>query len=148
MASSASWGGSLHRTARLNLARYCAWVRLDPAFLDYYAALGGIPWQITLERELMINGGMGCALIALFGLVLAKCYDRRWLALYTLALTVAVVCGFIMFLLSGMDVGCAVRGSVQTYLFARLIPIGAVGLIKEHSLFSYHLREENIHDCI
>lgn len=105
------------------------WHVTDPAFLDYYAALGGIPWQITLERELMINGGMGCALIALFGLVLAKCYDRRWLALYTLALTAAAMCGFVIFIFKSMDLSVAIRGSIQAYIFARIIPIGAVGLV-------------------
>ena len=55
--------------------------------------------------------------------------DRRWLALYTLALTVAVLCSFILFHMRRMDLSYAMANSVQTYLFTRLIPIGAAGLI-------------------
>ena len=80
------------------------WYVLSPGFLDFYhETYPDIPWQIIFHRELTINGGIACALLAFAGLVLAKCYDRRWLALYTLALTVAVLCS--------------------------LLPIGAVGLI-------------------
>ena len=105
------------------------WHITDPAFLDYYAALGGIPWQITLQRYLITYGGTACALAALPGLVLAKCYDRRWLALYTLALTAAVMCGFVIFIFVSIDLSAAIRESIQTYIFARVVPIGAVGLI-------------------
>lgn len=65
-----------------------------------------------------------------FGLfLLAKCYDRRWLALYVLALTIAAICGFIEFNLVRMNI--SYRGSleIQGYLFARILPIGLVGLI-------------------
>ena len=67
--------------------------------------------------------------IALAGLVLAKCYDRRWLGLYTLALTAAALCCFIAFFCRGIDLSYAMRSSPQSYLFTRLIPIGAAGLI-------------------
>ena len=67
--------------------------------------------------------------IALAGLVLAKCYDRRWLALYVLSVTVAALCGFILLHMHRMDMSYAISSSIQAYLFARLIPIGAVGLI-------------------
>ena len=65
------------------------WHVFDSSFLDGYAEVYPlvIPWQVILQRELIINGGVVCALIALAGLILAKCYDRRWLALYTLAVT-------------------------------------------------------------
>lgn len=108
-----------------------SWYVFDSSFLDGYAEVYPlvIPWQVILQRELMINGGVVCALIAFAGLILAKCYDRRWLALYTLALTVAVMCCFIAFFCRGMDLSYAMRSSPQTYLFARLIPIGAVDLI-------------------
>ena len=107
------------------------WYVFDSSFLDSYVERYPliIPWQVILQRELIINGGMICALIALAGLILAKCYDRRWLALYTLAVTVAAVCGFIIFFCRSIDIGYAVRSSAQSYLFARLIPIGAAGLI-------------------
>ena len=106
-----------------------SWYVTDPAFLDYYAGLGGIPWQITLQRELITYGGTACALAALPGLVLARCCDRRWLALYTLAVTVAAVCGFVLFLFRSIDLSCAIRSSIQTYIFTRVVPIGAAGLV-------------------
>lgn len=107
------------------------WYVFDSSFLDGYAEVYplNIPWQVILQRELIINGGVVCALIALAGLILAKCYDRRWLALYTLAVTVAAVCGFIIFFCRSIDLSYAMRSSPQSYLFARLIPIGAAGLI-------------------
>ena len=106
------------------------WYIFDPSFLAGYAELypNTIPWQIVLQQELLFRGGVICALIALIGLIMAKCYDRRWLALYELALTAAVLCGFITFICRGMDLD-AIHGSIQLYMFARLIPIGAVGLI-------------------
>lgn len=108
-----------------------SWYAFSPSFLESYAEIYPhiIPWQIILQRELMINGGVVCALIALAGLILAKCYDRRWLALYTLAVTVAALCCFIAFFCRSIDLSYAMRSSPQSYLFARLIPIGAAGLI-------------------
>ena len=107
------------------------WYVLSPKFLDFYSETYPhvIPWQISLQRELVTEGGWVCALIALAGLVLAKCYDRRWLALYTLALTAAAMCGFVIFIFKSMDLSVAIRGSIQAYIFARIIPIGAVGLV-------------------
>ena len=108
-----------------------SWYAFSPSFLERYAEIypHTIPWNIILQRELIINGGMVCALIALAGLILAKCYDRRWLALYTLAATVAALCCFIAFFCRSIDLSCAMRSSPQTYLFTRLIPVGAAGLI-------------------
>lgn len=107
------------------------WYVLSPEFLDFYSETYPhvIPWQIILQRELVTEGGWVCALIALAGLVLAKCYDRRWLALYVLSVTVAALCGFILLHMHRMDMSYAISSSIQAYLFARLIPIGAVGLI-------------------
>ena len=107
------------------------WYVLSPEFLEFYSETYPhvIPWQIILQRELVTEGGWVCALIALAGLVLAKCYDRRWLALYVLSVTVAALCGFILFHMHSMDMSYAISSSIQAYLFARLIPIGAVGLI-------------------
>lgn len=107
------------------------WYVLSPEFLDFYSETYPhvIPWQIILQRELVTEGGWVCALIALAGLVLAKCYDRRWLALYVLSVTVAALCGFILLHMRRMDMSYAISSSIQAYLFARLIPIGAVGLI-------------------
>ena len=108
-----------------------SWYVFSPSSLERYAEIYPhiIPWSIILHRELIINGGAVCALIALAGLILAKCYDRRWLALYTLALTVAVMCCFIAFFCKGIDLSYAMLNSPQSYLFTRLIPIGAAGLI-------------------
>lgn len=107
------------------------WYVLSPEFLDFYSETYPhvIPWQIILQRELVTEGGWVYALIALAGLVLAKCYDRRWLALYVLSVTVAALCGFILLHMHRMDMSYAISSSIQAYLFARLIPIGAVGLI-------------------
>ena len=107
------------------------WYVFDSSFLDGYKEIYPhvIPWQIILQRELIINGGAVCTLIALAGLILAKSYDRRWLALYTLALTVAAVCCFIGFFCRSMDLSDTIRSSAQSYLFTRLIPIGAAGLL-------------------
>lgn len=107
------------------------WHVMSPECLSYYSETYPhiIPWQIILQRELVINGGMVCALLAFIGLVLAKRYDRRWLALYVLAVTVAALCGFIMLLMHSIDLNYAMTNSIQTYLFIRLIPIGAIGLI-------------------
>ena len=107
------------------------WYVLSPEFLEFYSETYPhvIPWQIILQRELVTEGGWVCALIALAGLVLAKCYDRRWLALYVFSVTVAALCGFILLHMHRMDMSYAISSSIQAYLFARLIPIGAVGLI-------------------
>ena len=63
------------------------------------------------------------------GLVLAKCYDRRWLALYILGVTAAAMIGFVTFNFKGMDLDYPTAEVMRAYLFARLIPIGAAGLI-------------------
>ncbi len=98
----------------------------DPAFLG---SAVGESWQIMLHRELLIDGEIACALAALLGLVLAKCRDRRWLALYVPALTVAAMCGFLLFTFSYSNTDYAAPGSVQAYLFARLVPVGVAGLV-------------------
>lgn len=107
------------------------WYLTGPEFLDFYAKAypSGVPWQIILERELLVEGGMACAMTALTGLVLAKCYDRRWLALYTLAVTVAAMFGFVEFCLVRMDISAGEPELFRAYVFARILPVGAVGLI-------------------
>ena len=82
-----------------------------------------------MQRELLVEGGITCALAAFAGLVLAKCYDRRWLALYVLGVTVAAMMGFVTFQLKSMDVSSGATDMLRSYLFARLIPIGAAGLV-------------------
>lgn len=107
------------------------WYVMDPQVLKHLVEQypSGIPWQIILQRELLIEGGLACALIALAGLVLAKCYDRRWLALYVLCITLAAMFGFVEFNLVSMDVSAAGPDLIQAYLFSRILPVGAAGLI-------------------
>lgn len=88
-----------------------------------------ISWHIILERELLINGGIVCALLAFVGLVLAKCYDRRWLALYALGVTVAAMTGYLNFFISGMYISTPYLNILQSYIFSRLLRIGVVGFI-------------------
>lgn len=108
------------------------WYVISPEFLGSYMEKysNTISWHIILLRELLIEGGMACALIAFAGLVLAKCYDRRWLALYALAVTVAAVTGFILFNMRAFDISAVGGPDVfQSYVFVRLLPIEAAGLI-------------------
>lgn len=109
-----------------------SWYVVSPGFIRSYAMAGEvIPWQIVLLRELLIEGGVACALIALSGLVLAKCCDRRWLALYILALTAAAMFCFFEFYLAGMDIsaGSAEIEKIRAWLFLRLAPVALVGLV-------------------
>lgn len=113
-----------------------SWYTLGPEFL---ATFSGLPYeqyigtsaarQITLFQELIINGGTFCPFIALAGLVLAKCYDRRWLSLYTLALTVAALCFVLESWIHGIDLDFCAIEDVRVVLFPGLIPVGLAGLI-------------------
>ena len=107
------------------------WYVMSPGFLAYYAEIypHTIPWYVLLQRELLIEGGIACALLAFAGLVLAKCYDRRWLALYALGVTTAAMTCFVLFILKGMDISAPGPDVFQAYIFARLLPIGAAGLL-------------------
>ena len=107
------------------------WYVMSPEFLASYMEKypNSISWHIGLARELLINGGIVCALLALVGLMLAKCYDRRWLALYTLGVTAAAMTGFVLLNLTGMDISVPGPDVFQAYIFARVLPVGAVGLL-------------------
>lgn len=85
--------------------------------------------QVHLVIMAMMYVGTFSAVAALPGLVLAKCYDRRWLALYILGVTVAAMIGFVTFNFKGMNLDYPPVELMRAYLFARLIPIGAAGLI-------------------
>lgn len=85
--------------------------------------------QVHLVLTAMMYVGTFSALAAFAGLVLAKCYDRRWLAVYILGVTVAAMIGFVTFNFKGLNLDYPTADVIQSYLFARLIPIGAVGLI-------------------
>jgi len=114
------------------------WQQLDPDFLKRYSELNhnyeqivgtSLYWRIILYRELIIDGGTFCPMIALAGLILARCRDRRWLALYTLALTVAALCIIIGFWTRALDISSAAMDDARVYLFPKLIPAGIVGLL-------------------
>lgn len=85
--------------------------------------------QVRLVLTAMMYVGTLSALAALGGLVLAKCYDRRWLALYILGVTAAAMIGFVTFNFKGLNLDYPTADMLRSYLFARLIPIGAAGLI-------------------
>lgn len=85
--------------------------------------------QVYLVVTAMMYVGALSALAAFAGLVLAKCYDRRWLAVYILGVTVAAMIGFVTFNFKGINLDYPTADMIQSYLFARLIPIGAAGLI-------------------
>lgn len=113
-----------------------SWHMFDPRFLDRYAELSyeqlvgtSLARQIVLHRELVIDGGTICPFIALAGLVLAKCYDRRWLGLYTLALTAAALCVVLECWMRGMDLGWGAIEDIRVILFPQLIPVGLAGLL-------------------
>lgn len=83
-------------------------------------------WLVTV----MMYAGVLIALAGLTGLIQAKCRDRRWLALYILCLTVGAMLGIITFQMRRMDIELfETMESFRAYLFLRLLPIGAVGLI-------------------
>ena len=85
--------------------------------------------QVHLVLTAMMYVGTLSALAAFAGLVLAKCYDRRWLAVYILGVTVAAMIGFVTFNFKGLNLDYPTADMLWSYLFARLIPIGAAGLI-------------------
>lgn len=85
--------------------------------------------QVHLVVTAMMYVGTLSALAAFAGLVLAKCYDRRWLALYILGVTAAAMIGFVTFNFKSLNLDYPTADVIQSYLFTRLIPIGAAGLI-------------------
>ena len=90
----------------------------------------GFQKQIYELVSVMMCTGVLAALAGLVGLIQAKCHDRRWLALYVLGVTVAVLVGFIEFNMKRMDVDwIPTIEEFRAYLMARLLPIGAVGLL-------------------
>ena len=110
------------------------WYALDPQNLPIYTE--HIDYQIYYEsmltvccRVLVIYGGILWSLAAFAGLVLAKCYDRRWLALYALGLTIAATFGFVELNMLCMDLTYHGAEAMRAYLFIRILPIDAVGLI-------------------
>lgn len=86
--------------------------------------------QIYQFVTAMMGTGVFAALAGLAGLVLARCRDRRWLAIYLLCLTLAAMLGVLTFQMGRMDISLfETVGDFRSYLFLRLLPIGAAGLI-------------------
>ena len=77
----------------------------------------------------MMCAGVLMAFAGVTGLVLAKCRDRRWLALYILCLTVGAILGFIIFVIHAMDMTFGAPALMRAYVFSHILPVGVVGLI-------------------
>ena len=101
---------------------------------DFLARLAVEPNKDSLHRlawtlgDLLMYGGTLCALVAFAGLVLAKCRDRRWLAVYALALTVAVLCAIVTFWLRSMSLDWG-ADELRSYFFPRMVLVGIAGLM-------------------
>lgn len=113
-----------------------SWHVYDPKFLENFAELGYEMYagtsayrQVILYRELIIDGGTLCPVIAFAGLVLARLRDRRWLALYTLALTAAALCVVLEFWMRGLDLTWVAVEDIRAHLAPWLVPVGIAGLL-------------------
>lgn len=101
---------------------------------DFLARLVAEPDGASLHKlartlgDLLMHGGTLCALGAFAGLVLARLCDRRWLAAYLLALTVAALCAIVTFWLRSMSLDWG-ADELRYYFFPRMIPVGIAGLI-------------------
>ena len=84
--------------------------------------------QASQLPDLLRYGGTLCALAAFAGLVLAKLCDRRWLAVYALALTVAALCAIVTFWLRSMSLDWG-TDELREYFFPRMVLVGTAGLI-------------------
>ena len=109
------------------------WYVTGPEFLAHIAAEGAYNGPCTRQawmlQYLLRGGGCFCALTALVGLVLAKRDDRRWLALYALALTLAALFVIIIFCTRSMDITFFGADKLRTYYFRRMVLVGIAGLI-------------------
>jgi hypothetical protein len=107
------------------------WYVTGPEFLARLAAkstddsLHRLAWTLG---DLLMYCGAFCALGAFAGLVLAKCYDRRWLSVYALGLTVAVLCAIVTFWLRSMSLDWG-ADELRDYFFPRMVLVGTAGLI-------------------
>ena len=107
------------------------WYVTGPEFLERLAAEpygGPLTRQAWLLGDLLMYGGCACTLIAFAGLVLAKLCDRRWLAVYALALTVAALCTIVTFWLRSMSLDWG-ADELRSYFFPRMVLVGIAGLI-------------------
>ena len=98
-------------------------------FDQYPGGSYGFGRQVYWLNTAMMCAGVLMAFAGVTGLVLAKCRDRRWLALYILCLTVGAILGFIIFVIHAMDMTFGAPELVRTYVFSHILPVGAVGFI-------------------
>ena len=101
----------------------CAYCVLTPSVVPLVTE-----WQAALFIGLFSYGGTAFAFIALVVLILARCRDRRWLALYALSVTVAALCVIVTFWLRRMDLIFGID-EFRFYMVPRMIPVGIVGLL-------------------
>lgn len=107
------------------------WYVTGPDFLVRLAAEpygGPLTRQAWTLGDLLRYGGTLCALAAFAGLVLAKLYDRRWLAVYALALTAAALCVIVTFWLRSMSLDWG-ADELRAYFFPRMVLVGIAGLV-------------------
>ena len=88
-------------------------------------------YEFAAVMELVIDVGFIAPLAGVAGLLLARCYDRRWIALFVLGLAVSVLCLMCQELIFSVNPLCGPgeRAEIRVYLFRWLVPVGAVGLI-------------------
>ena len=108
------------------------WYVSRPEFLERLAQElfpGPVARQAWMLQYVLRYGGCACTLIALAGLVLAKLFDRRWLALYTLALTMTALCVILIFWTRSMSLPWYGVNELQFYYFPRMVLVGIAGLV-------------------
>lgn len=98
-------------------------------FDQYPGGSYGFERQVHWLNTAMMYAGVFTAFAGVTGLVLAKCRDRRWLALYILCLTVGAILGFIIFVIHAMDMTFGAPELMRTYVFSHILPVGVIGLI-------------------
>ena len=98
-------------------------------FDQYPGGSYGFERQVYWLNTAMLCAGVLMAFAGVTGLVLAKCRDRRWLALYILCLTVGAILGFIIFVIHAMDMTFGAPELMRTYVFSHILPVGVIGLI-------------------
>ncbi len=98
-------------------------------FDQYPGGSYGFERQVHWLNTAMMYAGVFTAFAGVTGLVLAKCRDRRWLALYILCLTVGAILGFIIFVIHAMDMTFGAPELMRTYVFSHILPVGVVGLV-------------------
>ena len=87
------------------------------------------PWVGQAVHTAFILVGIAAAVLGLWGLIKARVADRRWRALYTLALTVGALVCTTLLLLGGMDISSDGYMTDWYNVFHRCKLIAVIGLI-------------------